>query len=157
MPWKTAFIICFGVSVAAQGQTQSRLSESSFNTFVTDGKDLRNRITLAGEPSRRQLDALLPAKATKMFRVALNCAVDKLGKPASCHRDQSFPDQFGDVAVARKTLKGLRVSEKDMSGIREKGLRLQVVVYLDDPARSLDRSNPWSIPTPAPRPDPPFP
>jgi hypothetical protein len=150
MTWKTAFIICCGLSLAAESHAQSRLSESSFNTFVTDGRDLRDRITLAGEPNRRQLDALLPANVTKMFRVVLTCAVDKARMPTRCRRDRSFPDQFGDVAVAIEALKGSSVSKPDAAHISEKSFRLQVVVYLDDPTRSLDRYNPWTVSTPAP-------
>lgn len=154
MKWKTALTVCFGLALAAEGHAQSRLSESSFDTFVTDGKDFRDRITLVGVPSRRQLDALLPANATKMFRVVVSCTVDKTRMPTRCRRDRSFLDQFGDVSVALEALKGSSVSEPDAAMIRDKGLRLQVVLYIDDPARSLDRSNPWSIPTPTPPPDP---
>jgi len=154
MTWKTALIVCFGLALGAEGHAQSRLSESSFDTFVTDGKDLRDRITLVGAPSRRKLDTLLPTNATRMFRVVVSCSIDKTGMPTRCRKDRSFPDQFGDVAVALEALKESSASTPDAAMIRENGLRLQVVVYLDDPARPLDRYNSSTVPTLAPAPDP---
>ena len=154
MLWKTALAICFWMSLAGEGYAQTRRSESSFNSFLTDGKGTRDRITLVGEPRSPQLDALLPANATKMFRVVLICSVTKAGKLSGCRKDPSFPHQFGDLAVARKALKGVSVSNQDVMEIRRKGLQLEVVVYLDDPTRPLDRFNLWSVPTPEPAPPP---
>ena len=154
MRWKTAASILLGLSLASGAQPQSKRSLSSFDTFLTDGANYRARVKLVGEPNPQQLDKLLPQHAKKMLRVVMLCDVDGERRPRRCRRDPSFPTQFGSIAVAQKTLQGVTVSEKDTDEIRRRGLRLQVALYLDDPARELDRSNPWVVPIPPPPPPP---
>lgn len=145
MSWKAAVIVVPLLWSVEVGHAQSRLSESSFNSFVTDGDKRLRRISLVGEPTPRELDLLLPASATKMFRIVLTCAIRKSGKLQQCRRDGSFPEQVGGVAIARRAIRGAHISQSDMEQINGRGLRLQTVVYLDDPSRSLDRSNPWVV------------
>lgn len=150
MIWKTAFAICYGIPLASEGLAQTQWSQSAFNSFLIDRRGARDRVTLVGEPRSPQLDTLLPANVTKMFRVVLNCSVAKSGKPFACRKDPASPDQLGDIAVARKALHGVSVAQLDIAEFRRRDAKLQVVISLDDPTRQLDRYNPWSVPTPEP-------
>jgi hypothetical protein len=150
MLWKTVFATCYGISLASEGLAQTHWSQSAFNSFLTNRGGARDRVTLVGKPRSSQLDTLLPANAMKMFRVVLSCSVANSGKLFACRKDPAFPEQFGDMAVARKALDGVSVARLDIAKFRRKNAKLQVVIDLDDPTRPLDRYNFWSVPTPEP-------